>query len=342
MKIHWRKKAILMLVLWGGALSNNLNANEILGTGASFPAPLYEKWAQLYKEQTGITVTYKPVNSGAGVSQVMARKVDFGASDRPLEKDVLDKNALMQFPTAIGGVVPVVSLRGIKAGDLKLTGEVLANIFMGNILSWNDKAITDLNPGVKLPDLLITVVHRSDDSGTTFLFTDYLSKESKVWKDKYGANGAIAWPLGVGGIGNGGVASYVDRIEGAVGYVEFAHAKKQNLAYIQLKNPSGQFVMPSSEAFEAAAGFAKWESVSDFQLILTNIEGKTVWPMTGATFVLLPKGAEDAAKSKEVLNFFEWAYDDGGVAASELDYVPMPKNVVDIIKRAWAKKIKRS
>lgn len=340
MKIDWLKKTTLIGILLGGFFSNNLQAENITGTGASFPAPLYEKWAQLYKEKTGIILDYKATDSGVGVKQVLAKMVDFGASDKPLDKQALDKNALIQFPTVMGGIVPVFSLRGIKPGGLKLTGEVLADIYMGNILSWNDKAITDLNPGVKLPDLYITVVHRNDESGTTFLFTDYLSKVHKKWKDKFGAKGSLSWPVGVAGKGNEGVASYVDRVEGALGYVEFAYAKKNKLSYAQLKNKSGKFVTPSADAFKAAGASAKWESENDFQITLTNVDGDNVWPITGATFVLLHNDPESAAKTKEVLKFFDWAYDNGDAMAGELDYVPMPKPVVELVKKAWKEKIK--
>lgn len=342
MKAFRMIKTIVTGFFLGIVLSGCVESQTITGAGGSFSAPLYEKWAELYKGKSGVTITYKATNSGDGLGQIIDRKVDFGASDKPFDKDTLDKHQLMQFPAVIGGVVPVVSLKGVKPGDLKLTGAVLADIYMGNILSWNDKAIVDLNPGLKLPDLLITVVHRHEDSGTTYLFTDYLSKESKVWKDKYGANGAIAWPAGVAGVGNEGVASYVDRVEGALGYVEFSYAQRKKLAYAQLKNQNGKFITPSVEAFQAAGASANWQSAANFQLILTNVKGEGVWPITGATFILVPRDSGNSQKTKDVLTFFDWAYENGDTAARDLGYMSMPKSVIDLVKKYWQEKSNRT
>lgn len=312
---------------------------EITGAGASFPYPLYAKWAQSYQKETGVSLNYQSIGSGGGIKQIEARTVDFGASDKPLDEAKLKSDDLTQFPTVVGGVVPVVNLEGVKDGGLQLTGDALAQIYLGKITKWNDKAIADLNPGVALPDKVITVVHRSDGSGTSFLFTNYLSQVSPEWKDKVGADTSVSWPAGVGGKGNEGVASYVGRIEGAIGYVEYAYAKQNKLTSARLQNKSGKFVTPSADAFKEAAASADWEKAPHFYLILTNVEGEKVWPIVGATFILMEKKPKNPGQSKAALDFFRWAYAHGDKLATELDYVPLPKNVVDLIEKSWVSEI---
>lgn len=315
-------------------------AADVTGAGATFPYPIYAKWAQAYKQKTGVGVNYQSIGSGAGIKQIQARTVDFGASDMPLKADELQKAGLMQFPAVIGGVVPVVNLDGIAPGAMKLTGPVLADIYLGKIKKWNEKPIADVNQGMKLPDENITVVRRSDGSGTTFLWTDYLSKASPEWKEKVGSSTAVAWPEGVGGKGNEGVASYVQRIKGAIGYVEYAYAKRNKMAYVSLRNKDGQFVAPGDETFQAAAAYADWESAPGFYQILTDQPGKTSWPVTGASFILLHTTQEKPQNAAEVLRFFDWALNSGQQMAMELDYVPMPEPVVKQINAAWRAQIK--
>jgi phosphate transport system substrate-binding protein len=285
-------------------------------------------------------MNYQSIGSGGGIKQIQAKTVDFGATDSPLKPDELDKSGLAQFPAVIGGVVPVVNLDGIKPGELKLTGAVLADIYLGKIKKWNDKPIADLNPTLKMPDENITVVRRSDGSGTSFLFTDYLAKVSAEWKDKVGASTAVAWPEGVGGKGNEGVASYVQRIKGAIGYVEYAYAKKNRMSYTQLKNKDGVFVMPDDPQFQAAAGHAQWKASEGFYQVLTDQSGKDSWPITGASFILLYKVQDKPASGQEVLKFFDWALKNGQKMAEELDYVALPDNVVKMIADAWKTQIK--
>ncbi|MBL8525137.1 MAG: phosphate ABC transporter substrate-binding protein PstS, partial [Betaproteobacteria bacterium] len=275
-----------------------------------------------------------------GIKQIQAKTVDFGASDKPLTLEELNKSGLMQFPAIIGGVVPVVNIDGVKPGELKLTGAVIADIYLGKVKAWNDKAIADLNAGLKLPADPITVVRRSDGSGTTFLFTDYLSKVSPDWKAKVGADAAVAWPEGVGGKGNEGVSAYVQRIKGSIGYVEYAYAKRNKMSHAQLKNKDGQFVQPDDDTFQAAAAYADWAKAPGFYEILTDEPGKTSWPITGASFILMHKSQADAAKGAEVLKFFEWAFKNGQKTAAELDYVPIPAAVVKLIEDAWRKELK--
>ncbi len=310
-------------------------AAEITGAGASFPAPIYAKWADAYQKATGNRVNYQSIGSGGGIKQITAKTVDFGASDMPLTPEKLDAGGLQQFPTVIGGVVPVVNIPGVKPGELKLTGDVLAQIYMGKITSWNDKAIAALNPDVKLPDQAIGVVRRADGSGTTFIFTNYLSKVSPEWKEKVGEGTAVQWPLGLGGKGNEGVSAFVQRVPGAIGYVEAAYAKQNKLAYTQLQNKEGAFVAPTDDAFKAAAASADWTK-SAFYEILTNEPGKASWPITGATFILMHKQQDKPAQAAEVLKFFEWAYANGDQMASELDYVPLPDETVKLILSSWS------
>jgi phosphate transport system substrate-binding protein len=315
-------------------------AIDITGAGATFPYPIYAKWADAYKQKTGVGLNYQSIGSGGGIAQIKAKTVDFGASDMPLKPDDLQQAGLMQFPAIIGGVVPVVNLEGIAPGQLKFTGPVLADIFLGKIKTWNDKAIADLNPGVKLPADPITVVRRSDGSGTTFIWTDYLSKVSPEWKEKVGANTAVAWPEGVGGKGNEGVAAYVQRIKGSIGYVEYAYAKKNKMSYASVRNKEGQFVQPDDETFQAAAAYADWKNAPGFYQILTDQPGKTSWPITGASFILMHQKQEKPQTAAEVLKFFDWALKSGQKMAAELDYVPMPDSVTKVIADAWRTQLK--
>ena len=315
-------------------------AADITGAGATFPYPIYAKWADAYRKQTGVGLNYQSIGSGGGIKQIGARTVDFGASDMPLKPEELEKAGLIQFPTVIGGDVPVVNIKGIAPGQMRLTGEVLADIFLGKLTKWNEPAIANLNPGVPLPATAISVVHRSDGSGTTFIWTNYLAKVSSEWKSKVGEGTAVNWPTGVGGKGNEGVASYVQRIDGAIGYVEYAYAKQNKMAYTLVKNKDGDYVAPNAKAFQAAAAGADWKSAPGMYLILTDAPGKTAWPIAGATFILMHKAQEKPENGKEVLKFFDWAYDKGDAMAEELDYVPLPNAVVDQIKASWKSQLK--
>ena len=327
--------AISVLAISGPAFAAN-----ITGAGATFPYPIYAKWADMYKRSTGIGMNYQSIGSGGGIKQITAKTVDFGASDKPLTPEELDKAGLMQFPAIIGGVVPVYNVKGVDGNDIKFSGEVLANIFLGKIKKWNDPALAALNPGVSLPDDTIVVVHRSDGSGTTFLFTNYLSKVSSDWQSRVGEGSAVKWPAGVGGKGNEGVASYVQKLNGAIGYVEYAYAKQNKLSVGQVRNQDGNFTMPSEETFKAAAAGARWSEAPGMYLILTDQPGANSWPLTGASFILMHKKQEDAATAKEVLKFFNWAFENGDKPASELDYVSMPNSVVKLIQSEWKKQIK--
>lgn len=307
----------------------------ITGAGATFPYPLYEQWAQNYQKQSNVSVNYQPIGSGGGIQQIIAKTVNFGASDKPLSTEELAKNQLTQFPTVVGGVVPVINLPDLGKSFIILSGPMLADIYSGKITYWNDPQIAALNPGVSLPKQLITVVHRSDGSGTTFLFTHYLSDVSPEWKAKIGADTSIAWPVGVGGKGNEGVTSYVQRIKGSIGYVEYAYAEQNHLTYAQLKNQAGQAVSPSLDTFAAAAKYAHWSSANHFGEILTNEPGANSWPIVGATFILLNVPPADAQKNQEVLKFFDWAYNHGQADALKLNYVPLPDSVVKLIQNEW-------
>ena len=312
-----------------------VQAADMTGAGASFPAPVYAKWADAYQKATGNKVNYQSIGSGGGIKQINAKTVDFGASDMPLKQEVLDKDGLVQFPTVIGGVVPVINVTGIKAGDLRLTGEIIADIYLGKITKWNDKAIAELNPNAKLPGDDIAVVRRADGSGTTFIFTNYLSKVSGEWKSKVGEGTAVQWPTGMGGKGNEGVAAFLQRIPNSIGYVEYAYAKQNNLAWAWLKNPAGEFVRPDDESFKAAAAGTDW-SKSAFGEILTAQAGKASWPISGATFILMHKVQAKPAQAAEVLKFFEWSYKNGSKLASELDYVPLPESLVKQVTASWS------
>jgi len=322
--------------------SGSVFATNITGAGATFPYPIYAKWAEAYKAKTGIAVNYQSIGSGGGIKQINAKTVDFGASDMPLKPEVLEKDGLMQFPAVMGGVVPVLNVSGIEAGQLKLDGDVLAAIFLGKIIKWNDPAIAALNAGINLPDNTITVVHRSDGSGTTFIFTNYLSKVSADWKATVGEGTAVSWKVGTGGKGNEGVASYVQRIKNSIGYVEYAYALQNKMTHAQLKNREGQFVNPNDDSFKAAAAGAEWEKAPGFYELLTNEPGKASWPITGATFILMHKVQAKPESAKSVLSFFDWAYSNGSEMATTMDYVPMPEKVQKLVRAAWKKEIKDS
>jgi phosphate transport system substrate-binding protein len=315
------------------------HAAELTGAGASFPAPVYAKWADAYNKATGNRVNYQSIGSSGGIRQIQAKTVDFGASDAPLKPEDLAKDGLVQFPTVIGGVVPVVNIAGVKPGQLRLNGQVLGDIYLGKITKWNDKAIGELNPGVSLPNQDIGVVRRADGSGTTFIFTNYLAKVNTEWKQKIGEGQAVQWPVGLGGKGNEGVAAFVQRLPGSIGYVEYAYAKQNKLAHAIMQNASGAYVAPDDSAFKAAAAGAEWSKAAFYE-ILTNQPGKDSWPITGATFILVHKAPEKPQQVAEVLKFFNWAYENGDKLAADLDYVPLPDNLVKLIRTAWSSDIK--
>ncbi len=341
MRINTVLKTMTAIIGATVALSS-ASAADMTGAGSTFAYPIAAKWAEAYKQISGNGLNYQSIGSGAGIKQIKAKTVDFGASDMPLSAEELDKEGLIQFPVIMGGVVAVVNLDGVAPGQLKLNGQVLANIYLGKITKWNDSQIAALNAGVKLPAEDITVVHRADGSGTSFLFTDYLSKVDAEFKSTVGAGTAVKWPVGVGGKGNEGVAANVQRIKGSIGYVEFAYAKKNKMGYTQLKNKDGQFVQPTDDSFKAAASGADWAKTPGFAVVVTDQPGKAAWPITGATFVLMHKTQADAAKGKEVLKFIDWAYKNGAGMATELDYIPMPAPVVTLIEGAWKMQIKDS
>jgi len=315
-------------------VAGSVFAQNVTGAGATFPAPIYAKWASAYSKTAGVQINYQSVGSGAGIKQIKAKTVDFGASDMPLKDDELAKDGLVQFPTVIGGVVPVVNVKGIAPGQLKLTGEVLASIYLGDIKKWNDQAIAALNPGVALPDAPIAVVRRADGSGTSFIFTNYLSKVSADWKAKVGEGTAVNWPTGAGGKGNEGVSAFVQRLPNAIGYVEYAYAKQNKMSHVALKNAAGAYVQPDDATFKAAAASAEWNK--SFYQILTNQPGKDAWPLTGATFILMHKKQDKPEQGATALKFFEWAYANGDAAATELEYVPLPGAVKDLVRKQWA------
>jgi phosphate transport system substrate-binding protein len=315
-------------------------AADISGAGATFPYPIYAKWADAYKKQTGIGLNYQSIGSGGGIKQIQNKTVTFGASDAPLKGADLDKFGLAQFPAVMGGIVPVVNLEGIKPGELVIDGPTLARIFLGEIKSWDDPAIAKLNPGVKLPKQAIAIVHRSDGSGTTYNFAYYLAEVSPDWKSKVGVNTALQWPVGIGAKGNEGVANNVAQTKGSIGYVEYAYAKQNKLTHTKMVNKDGKVVAPTSEAFQAAAANANWKSQPGYGVILANQPGAASWPMTAATWILVYKQPQDPAATAEALKFFAWSYKNGGKMAEELDYVPMPANVVKDIEATWAAEIK--
>lgn len=307
----------------------------ITGAGASFPFPVYSQWANKYHEMTGVKLNYQSIGSGGGIAQIKAKTVDFGASDAPLNAEELNEAGLIQFPMVMGGVVLVVNLDGVAAGQVKLTPAVLSDIFLGKITKWNDAALTAINEGVALPDLDITVVYRADGSGTTWIFTNYLDKISPEWHEKVGTDKAVEWPLGVGGKGNEGVSQYVMKVKGAIGYVEFAYALQNNMAYTQLQNGAGQFVAPTIESFQAAAANADWANAPGFYMVLTNQPGDASWPITGASFILIYKEQADANIAEAMLNFFDWSFKHGTDIAKALNYVPMPESVITQVESFW-------
>ena len=312
----------------------------INGAGASFPYPLYSQWAYEYNQLTGMKINYQSIGSGGGIRQIKAKTVDFGASDAPLKAEELDEFDMIQFPMIMGGVVPVVNIDGIGQGELKLDSKTLVDIFLGKIEKWNDTAIKKLNPGLKLPKKAITIVHRADGSGTTWIFTKYLAKVSKEWADKVGANKAVSWPVGVGGKGNEGVASYVKRVKGSIGYVEFAYAIQNKLSYILLQNKDGNYVAPTKENFMSAAGNADWANAPGFYLVLVDQPGEKSWPITGASFIIIYKDQKNLQTIQGLFKFFDWCYKHGQNKALELDYVPMPENVVKMVQDKWKNEVK--
>jgi phosphate transport system substrate-binding protein len=320
-----------------GALSFASQAADITGAGATFPYPIFAKWAEVYKKNENVGLNYQSIGSSGGLRQIRAKTVTFGASDAPVAGPQLEKDGMVQFPVILGGVVPIVNIEGFKQAELKLTGPVLGDIFMGTITNWNDPKIAALNPGKTLPNQSITVVHRADGSGTTFIFTDYLNEVSKVWADKVGKGAAVKWPAGssVGGKGNEGVAANVTRVKGSIGYVEYAYAKKNNITYLQMMNKDGQYVAPNEKSFAAAAAGADWFSVPGMGISLVEQKGASSWPITGASFVLMYKEPADKAASKDVIKFFTWAFKDGQQLALDLDYVPLP----DALTKAIASKV---
>ncbi len=315
------------------AFSMGALAQDVTGAGATFPAPLYAKWASEYNKATGVKVNYQSVGSGAGIKQIDAKTVAFGASDMPLKDEDLAKKGQLQFPTVIGGVVPVVNIKGINPGQLKLNGQVLGDIYLGKITKWNDAAIKSLNPGLALPDADIAPVRRADGSGTTFIFTNYLSKVNAEWKAKVGEGTAVNWPAGAGGKGNEGVAAFVNRLPNSIGYVEYAYVKQNKMTYALMQNSAGNFVSPDDTAFKAAAAGADW--AKSFYQILTNQPGKDSWPLTGATFILMHKAQDKPAEAASTLKFFAWAYKNGDKMADDLEYVAMPAVVKAQIEKAW-------
>jgi phosphate transport system substrate-binding protein len=334
MKMTFNRALLGLAAVAAMASSTVAFAQDVTGAGATFPAPVYAKWASDYNKTTGIKINYQSVGSGAGIRQIDAKTVDFGASDMPLTDDVLAKKGQMQFPTVMGGTVPVVNIKGIGPGQLKLTGPVLADIYLGKITKWNDKAITSLNPGLSLPDAAIAPVRRADGSGTTFGFTNYLSQISPEWKEKVGEGTAVNWPVGAGGKGNEGVSAFVGRLPNSIGYVEFAYAKQNKMAHTQLQNRDGHFVQPSDDSFKAAAAGADW--AKSFYQVLGNKPGKNAWPITSATFILMYKVQDKPANAAQTLKFFQWVYQNGDKTAVDLEYVPMPASVKAAIEKSWS------
>ena len=326
--------AAAMAAVFGFA--SNAHAADVTGAGASFIYPVMTQWSADYAKATGNKVNYQSIGSGGGIAQIKAGTVDFGSSDAPLKPEDLEKAGLAQFPSVIGGVVPVINVPGVASGALKLDGELLADIFLGKVTQWNDPRIVALNAGVKLPDRKITVVHRSDGSGTTFNFVNYLSKVSGEWKASVGEGTSVKWPVGIGGKGNEGVAAYVKQITGGIGYVELSYALGSKMAYARLKNAAGKFVLPSEESFSAAAASADWKSTQDFHLVMTNAPGAEAWPITATNFILMYKQPKNAATAKQARDFFAWIYANGDAAAQELHYVPLPDVLVRQIEAYWA------
>jgi phosphate transport system substrate-binding protein len=335
MKFQAKLATLAVISAAAMAVASTAQAQDVTGAGASFPAPVYAKWADAYAKATGNKVNYQSVGSGAGIKQIQAKTVDFGASDAPLSDEQLAKDGMIQFPTVIGGVVPVVNIKGVAPGQLKLTGTVLADIFLGKIVKWNEAPIAQLNPGVSLPDAPIAVVRRADGSGTSFAFTEYLSKVSPAWKSEVGTGTAVKWPTGAGGKGNEGVSAFVTRLPDSIGYVEYAYAKQNKMSHVALQNADGNYVQPDDLTFKAAAAGIDWSK--SFNQSLTNAKGKESWPISTATFIIVYTKPEKPAQTAAALKFFDWAYTNGDKAAVDLDYVPFPDNVKSVIRASWGK-----
>ena len=328
-------KKRLSLLIASLCLSGMAHATDVTGAGSSFVFPVISKWSQDYSKTADNRINYQSIGSGGGIAQIKAATVDFGASDAPMSAEDLQAGGLGQFPSVIGGIVPIVNVEGVESGELKLDGPTIAKIFMGDIKKWNDPAIAELNSGVKLPDTLITVVHRSDGSGTTYNFTNYLSKVSPEWNEKLKFGSTVVWPAGVGGKGNEGVSAYVKQIKGSIGYVEYSYAVTNKLAYTQLKNAAGKFIKPDAKAFAAAADTADWASAKDFNLIMTNAPGEAAWPITATTWIIMYKKAKNEEKSAAAFDFFKWSLQNGQKQAESLDYVALPKSLVDRVEGYW-------
>jgi phosphate transport system substrate-binding protein len=338
---HFFAAALTAACVFGPAAAVNADGPVTLtGAGATFPYPIYSKWAYNYQEATGTKINYQSIGSGGGIAQVKAKTVDFGASDAPLTEDELNQAGLIQFPLVIGGIVPVVHVEGVESGKLKLTPTILADIFVGKIESWDDAAIKAANPGLTLPAKSISVVHRADGSGTTWIFTNYLADVSATWKEKVGAGKAVAWPVGMGGKGNEGVAAYVKRIDGAIGYVEYAFALQNNMPVALLQNHDGKFVEPTLKTFQAAAANADWKDAPGYYMVLVNQPGDDSWPITGASFILIHKEQADASHAQAMLKFFDWCYKNGAPAAEELHYVPIPASVSELLEASWKQQVR--
>ena len=323
-----------------GCAAATAQAADITGAGSTFIYPILSKWSDSYNNSTGSKINYQSIGSGGGIAQIKAGTVIFGASDKPLTPAELSGAGLAQFPAVIGGVVPVVNIEGVAAGKIHFTGPLLADIYQGKVTKWNDPAITQINPDLKLSDAAITVVHRSDGSGTTFNYVNYLSKVSPEWKSKVGEGTSVSWPVGVGGKGNEGVAAYVKQIKGSIGYVELAYALQNKMTYAAVQNAAGQFVQPTLASFQAAAASADWKNAKDFHLVITNAPGENSWPITASVFILVYKQPKDSAGTRAALDFFKWAYENGGKQAEELDYVPLPKGLTEQIEAYWKTEIK--
>ncbi|MBX3619965.1 MAG: phosphate ABC transporter substrate-binding protein PstS [Rhizobacter sp.] len=321
-----------------GLFSATVFAQDVTGAGATFPAPLYAKWADGYNKVSGARLNYQSIGSGGGIKQIKSKTVDFGASDMPLTDEDLAKDGMIQFPTVIGGVIPVVNIKGIAPGQIKLTGQLLGDIYLGKITKWNDAALTALNPGVPLPDAAISVVRRADGSGTTFIFTNYLSKVNPDWKAKVGEGTAVNWPTGAGGKGNEGVAAFVQRLPNAIGYLEYAYVKQNKMTYTLMRNKDGNFVAPTAAAFKAAAAGADWNKT--FYQVTTEQPGKDTWPITNPTYILMHKVQDKPVNATNTLKFFDWAYVNGDAMADELDYVPLPDSVKELVRKHWAANLK--
>ena len=323
-------------------LSTVVSAADLIGAGATFPYPIYSKWSEAYKEATGIGLNYQSIGSGGGIKQIKAKIVDFGASDMPLKQEELDREGLMQFPAIIGGVVPIVNIDGVAAGQLKLTSDIVADIYLGKIVKWDHPNITAINPGLKLPNTNISVVHRSDGSGTTFIWTNWLSKTNKEWADKIKDGTAVKWPMGVGGKGNEGVSAVVQQLKNSIGYVEYAYAKKNKIPHAQVKNRDGNFVQPSDDTFKAAAASADWANAPGMYLLLTDQKGKDAWPITGASFIVMHRQQADALTGRAILKFFDWSYKNGAKMSEDLEYVHLPQSVIKLVNEKWKNELKGS